>query len=275
LELLRVLSTTKTEGRLLTITANNTGNNRTLRTCKANENTIPCLTHVINLVALISVPNLLRKRFATLQEHLLVKERLSIIRDWLNQEIAQKIVVNTSSISIDNSTAEYIWLMYNRLFDFLNTITQDLEEDIKHDKIATWPAVIRNTAIKGKAKLSKYYRVTSGERGFLFNYATILDPTQKLTAYKHTTITLLTNSLLPRRSQGTSGFESSSTSQLMKENQTTYPRLTIVARDILVIPIAGVYRNIDKEETSSIARTSLEEDQILYEEVNNLFKLPA
>ncbi|KAH7371754.1 hypothetical protein BKA66DRAFT_182365 [Pyrenochaeta sp. MPI-SDFR-AT-0127] len=62
LELLRVLSTTKTEGRLLAITADNAGNNGTLRTCvkgalrkkditwKANENTIPCLAHVINLV---------------------------------------------------------------------------------------------------------------------------------------------------------------------------------------------------------------------------------
>ncbi|KAH7343082.1 hypothetical protein BKA66DRAFT_434558, partial [Pyrenochaeta sp. MPI-SDFR-AT-0127] len=50
--------------------------------------------------------------------------------------------------------------------------------------------VIRNAAIKGKAKLSKYYRVISRERGFLFNYTTILDPTQKLTAYKVLLITV-------------------------------------------------------------------------------------
>lgn len=61
-ELLHILSTTKTEGRLLAITADNAGNNGTLRasierglrqkdiTWKTEENTIPCLAHVINLV---------------------------------------------------------------------------------------------------------------------------------------------------------------------------------------------------------------------------------
>lgn len=85
---------------------------------------------------------------------------------------------------------QYIWLMYNRLFDFLDTMTQDLEEDIEHDEAAVWPAVVRNAAMKGKAKLSKYYGGTSGERGFLFNCATILDPTQKLTAYEVMFITV-------------------------------------------------------------------------------------
>ncbi|KAH7371752.1 hypothetical protein BKA66DRAFT_380857, partial [Pyrenochaeta sp. MPI-SDFR-AT-0127] len=42
-------------------------------------------------------------------------------------------------------------------------------------------------------------------------------------------------------------------------------------RQLLIVK----YGNIDEEETSSIARTSLEEDQILYEEVDDLFELPA
>lgn len=61
-ELLQVLSNTDTQQRLLAITADNAGNNGTLRTTieqtlrqkditwKAEENTIPCLAHVINLV---------------------------------------------------------------------------------------------------------------------------------------------------------------------------------------------------------------------------------
>lgn len=328
-ELIQVLSSTNTEQRLLAITADNAGNNGTLRatverlllqkdiTWKAEENTIPCLAHVINLVvqeiirhlkltttynddsgltlqkrhireiqSSVSVPNSLRKvswgfitgfyhilitvklraicvaidrspqryeRFNSLQQSLPANERLSVIRDvktrwnstfdmceralklrefidqWLNQEIAQKMTANASSIVADEDIAEvdfrdlkrlrlshsewhhleiitgmlqrfkdattwlsqtqqpqiqYIWLMYNRLFDFLDTMTQELEEDVENEDGAAWPEIVRKAAAKGRAKLSKYYGSTVGERGFLFNCGTILDPTQKLTAYE-------------------------------------------------------------------------------------------
>jgi hypothetical protein len=79
---------------------------------------------------------------------------------------------------------QYIWLMYNRLFDFLDKMTEDLDEDLENQEGTDWPAVVRAAAERGRAKLSKYYSRTGAEHGFLFNCATILDPTQKLTAYE-------------------------------------------------------------------------------------------
>jgi Domain of unknown function (DUF4413) len=74
--------------------------------------------------------------------------------------------------------------MYNRLFDFLDQISEELGEEANTGDNSEWPTIVKAAAEKGKAKLSKYYSRTGGEQGFLFNCATILDPTQKLTAYK-------------------------------------------------------------------------------------------
>lgn len=79
---------------------------------------------------------------------------------------------------------QYIWLMYNRLFDFLDKMLEDLDEDLESQDSREWPAVVQDAAEKGRVKLSKYYSKTGKEQGFLFNCATILDPTQKLTAYE-------------------------------------------------------------------------------------------
>jgi hypothetical protein len=79
---------------------------------------------------------------------------------------------------------QYIWLMYNRLFDFLDKMSEDLDEDQDNQENTEWPAVVKAAAEKGRLKLSKYYSKTDAEHGFLFNCATILDPTQKLTAYE-------------------------------------------------------------------------------------------
>lgn len=79
----------------------------------------------------------------------------------------------------------HIWRMYNALFDFLDQMTQELGSDGVDDSEGhDWPQVVRDAAGKGRAKLSKYYAKTDQQRGFLFNCATILDPTQKLTAYE-------------------------------------------------------------------------------------------
>jgi hypothetical protein len=75
---------------------------------------------------------------------------------------------------------QHIWQMYNRLFDFLDSMNTELDEDSTNND---WPTVVKAAADKGKEKLSKYYSKTDEERGFLFNCATILDPTQKLTVY--------------------------------------------------------------------------------------------
>jgi hypothetical protein len=75
--------------------------------------------------------------------------------------------------------------MYNKLFDFLNEMRVDFSEDPGDDNDGIdWPAVVLSAAKKGKEKLSKYYSKTDKERGFIFNCATILDLSQKLTLYK-------------------------------------------------------------------------------------------
>jgi len=76
----------------------------------------------------------------------------------------------------------FIWMMYNSLFDFLDQMTEELDDH--HDQDQEWPEVVREAAEKGREKLRKYYSKTDEERGYLFNCATILDPTQKLTAYE-------------------------------------------------------------------------------------------
>ncbi|EFQ85337.1 hypothetical protein PTT_19744 [Pyrenophora teres f. teres 0-1] len=63
-------------------------------------------------------------------------------------------------------------------------MTEDLDEDQENHENREWLVVVRDAAERGRSKLSKYYSRTDGDQGFLFNCATILDPTQKLTAYK-------------------------------------------------------------------------------------------
>lgn len=78
--------------------------------------------------------------------------------------------------------APFIWQMYNRLFDFLDDMTTSLSTGANGAR-DDWPTVVQEAADKGRTKLSKYYGKTSEERGFLFNCAVVLDPTQKLNAY--------------------------------------------------------------------------------------------
>jgi hypothetical protein len=54
---------------------------------------------------------------------------------------------------------------------------EDLGEDLGNRENIDWLSVVRNATARGRAKLSKYYSRTYKERGYLFNYATILDLT--------------------------------------------------------------------------------------------------
>lgn len=94
----------------------------------------------------------------------------------------------------------YIWLMYNRLFDFLDQIKVDIGVNLDVADPTTWPDVVKAAAERGRQKLSKYYSRTYDEQGFLFNCGTILDPTQKLNAYEvclsHLVITTDTKQVL-------------------------------------------------------------------------------
>jgi hypothetical protein len=108
--------------------------------------------------------------------------------EWHHLELITKLLAQfkraTSSLSESKGPQiPYIWMMYNRLFDYLDTMTTSLDDD-SSGQGDEWPTVVKAAAEKGKQKLSKYYGRTDEERGFLFNCATILDPRQKLTAYE-------------------------------------------------------------------------------------------
>jgi hypothetical protein len=105
----------------------------------------------------------------------------------------------TSSLSINNRPwIQYLWLMYNRLFDFLDDINEEVGEDTAQVDNIRWPNIVRAAAKKGRAKLSKYYLKTGCEQGYLFNCAAVLDPTQKLTVYKVSYYSMLSQSCADR-----------------------------------------------------------------------------
>ena len=84
---------------------------------------------------------------------------------------------------------QHIWHMYNRLFDFMDDMTKELDDSVDEDSGEQhddneWPTIVLNAANKGREKLSKYYSKTDASRGYLFNCATVLDPTQKLSVYE-------------------------------------------------------------------------------------------
>jgi hypothetical protein len=61
---------------------------------------------------------------------------------------------------------------------------EELGEESNNVDTVEWLDIVRTVAAKGRLKLSKYYLRTGGEQGYLFNVATVLDLTQKLTAYE-------------------------------------------------------------------------------------------
>jgi hypothetical protein len=91
----------------------------------------------------------------------------------------------TSSLSTNNKPwIPHLWLMYNRLFDFLDEMIETVGDDTAQVDNTRWPEIVIAAAEKGREKLKKYYSKTAGEQGYLFNCAAILNPTQKLTVYE-------------------------------------------------------------------------------------------
>lgn len=86
----------------------------------------------------------------------------------------------------ENGTPQvrHIWMMYNRLFDFLDMMNTELGENSEDTEQQDWPQVVQTAAEAGRNKLKKYYAKTGGSAGLIFNMATVLDPWQKLTAYE-------------------------------------------------------------------------------------------
>lgn len=119
--------------------------------------------------------------------------------EWHHLELITKVLRQfkdaTSAISENQKPQiQHIWLMYNRLFDYLDGMTELDDEGPQGQEGQEWPRVVRDAARMGRAKLTKYYGKTDSESGYLFNCAAILDPTQKLTIYEvllsHTFITV-------------------------------------------------------------------------------------
>jgi hypothetical protein len=110
-----------------------------------------------------------------------------------------------SSDPYSGSECENLTLMYNRLFDFLDDINEEVGEDTAQVDNIGWPDIVRAAAEKGRAKLSKYYSKTGGEQGYLFNCAAVLDPTQKLTVYEVSYYSMLSQSRADRGTRMTRG----------------------------------------------------------------------
>ena len=111
--------------------------------------------------------------------------------NWHHLELLTKVLREFKNATdylsqTDEPQIHNIWLMYNRLFDFLDDMVSGLGEDSEstEGQGLDWPAVVKKAAKNGEEKLRKYYSKMSEQRGYLFNCVTILDPTQKLTAYE-------------------------------------------------------------------------------------------
>jgi hypothetical protein len=56
----------------------------------------------------------------------------------------------TSSLSINNRPwIQHLWLMYNRLFDFLDDMNEEVGEDTAQVDNIGWPNIVRAAAEKG------------------------------------------------------------------------------------------------------------------------------
>jgi hypothetical protein len=109
--------------------------------------------------------------------------------EWNHLRSITKMLQNfkkaTSSLSTSNKPwIPHLWLMYNRLFDFLDEMIETVGEDTAQVDNTRWPEIVIAAAEKGRDKLRKYYARTAGEQGYLFNCAAILNPEQKLTVYE-------------------------------------------------------------------------------------------
>lgn len=115
--------------------------------------------------------------------------------EWLHIRAVTQMLEDFKDATLELSSSidpqiHAIWSMYTALFDFLETMTNDLGEETDH-RNPDWPDIVRQAATKGKEKLSKYYAMTADEQGYLFNLGTVLDPSQKLTVYEVGFITVI------------------------------------------------------------------------------------
>jgi len=156
----------------------------------------------------------------------LMRLRLSST-EWRHLELITTILKRfktaTDSLSVHRTPQiQYTWLMYNRLFDFFDEMEKDLTTNIEYQEDTEWPLIVRTAVKRGQRKLSKYYGKTENQRGLLFNCATILDPTQKLSTYE-----VLYHGLLSR-------FKANYPTRKITGNQDTKTNTTNTSSAILV-----------------------------------------
>jgi hypothetical protein len=71
------------------------------------------------------------------------------------------------------------WVVYTALFEHLKQAEGRLLK-----KKEVWKVLLADSVVAAHRKLSQYYSNTDGPRGQIYNLATVLDPTQRLTIYQ-------------------------------------------------------------------------------------------
>jgi len=77
-------------------------------------------------------------------------------------------------------TIHKAFLVYSNLFDHL----EDQDNMKELDSVLKWTGELETAVENALIKMRKYYARTEGEGGLLYNIATVLNPTQKLSLYK-------------------------------------------------------------------------------------------
>ncbi len=86
----------------------------------------------------------------------------------------------TEKLSITSwPTIHKAWAVYTALFEHL----EEAEGRLLMKKEA-WKVSLADSVVAAHRKLSQYYSNTDGPRGQIYNLATVLDPTQRLTVYQ-------------------------------------------------------------------------------------------
>ena len=72
------------------------------------------------------------------------------------------------------------WMVFNDIFNITETFTTDLESRTNTDRVLQ---KLVSAIGKAREKLAIYYGKTVGEFGWMYNFACVLDPGQKLKVY--------------------------------------------------------------------------------------------
>lgn len=89
------------------------------------------------------------------------------------------VFTNAIGATVRGATVQYVYQVYNELFDHMEKFSTKLER-----KRQPWKVAIRRGLTNAKAKLSKYYSGTHHQIGYTYAIATLLSPEQKTTTFE-------------------------------------------------------------------------------------------